>query len=100
MPDRLSVADAQREWSPDGVYLNTASYGLPPDAGWAAMQQALGDWRGGRTSWERWGDSTDGSRAMFAEMVGVAPDGEVRHQGPCSMTAFPWDFEKPGGQGH
>jgi selenocysteine lyase/cysteine desulfurase len=74
VPDRLSVADAQREWSPDGVYLNTASYGLPPDAGWAAMQQALGDWRGGRTSWERWGDSTDGSRAMFAEMVGVAPE--------------------------
>ena len=33
-------------------------------------------------------------------MVGVAPNGEVRHQGPCSMTAFPWDFEKPGGQGH
>ena len=32
--------------------------------------------------------------------VAVAPDGEVRHQGPCSMTAFPWDFEKPGGQGH
>lgn len=27
-------------------------------------------------------------------------DGEVQHAGPCGMTAFPWDFDKPGGQGH
>lgn len=27
-------------------------------------------------------------------------DGEVQHAGPCSVTAFPWDFEKPGGRGH
>ena len=33
-------------------------------------------------------------------MVGVAANGEVRHQGPCTMTAFPWDFEKEGGKGH
>jgi hypothetical protein len=29
--------------------------------------------------------------------VGVAPSGEVQHAAPCSMTAFPWDFTKPGG---
>ena len=33
-------------------------------------------------------------------MVGVSPDGELQHRGPCAMNAFPWDFEKPGGQGH
>lgn len=27
-------------------------------------------------------------------------NGEVQHAGPCSMTAFPWNFEKPGGRGH
>ena len=32
--------------------------------------------------------------------VGVSPTGEVQHKGACSMTAFPWDFTKPGGQGH
>jgi hypothetical protein len=33
-------------------------------------------------------------------VVGTAPSGEVQHRGPCSITAFPWDFAKPGGQGH
>lgn len=74
MPEPLSIADAQHEWSPAGTYLNTASYGLPPDAGWNALQQALSDWRGGRTSWEGWGESTDGARAAFAALVGVAPE--------------------------
>ncbi len=32
--------------------------------------------------------------------VGVAANGEVQHRGPCSMNAFPWDFDKPGGKGH
>ena len=31
------------------------------------------------------------------EQVGVSPTGEVQYQGPCSLTAFPWDHEKPGG---
>jgi hypothetical protein len=29
--------------------------------------------------------------------VGVADDGEIQYAGPCSLLAFPWDFEKPGG---
>ncbi len=39
-------------WSPEGVYLNTASFGLPPRPAWDAMQAAQDDWRTGRTSWE------------------------------------------------
>jgi hypothetical protein len=42
------------------------------------------------------GDVADGT----GQKVGVAADGEVQYQGPCSITAFPWDFEKPGGTGH
>ncbi len=30
---------------------------------------------------------------------GVAADGTVQHTGPCSVTMFPWDFNKPGGTG-
>ena len=70
----LIISDAREQWSPAGVYLNTASYGLPPRDGFDALQAALGDWRAGRTSWERWGESTEGSRAAFARLVGVAPD--------------------------
>jgi selenocysteine lyase/cysteine desulfurase len=68
-----TIAEAREQWSPAGVYLNTASYGLPPRDGFDAMQAALADWRGGRTSWEHWGESTEGARAAWAQMVGVTP---------------------------
>jgi selenocysteine lyase/cysteine desulfurase len=74
VPDRVDIAAARREWRPQGAYLNTASYGLPPDSAWAALQAALEDWRGGRTSWEHWGDSAEGARAAFARLVNVAPE--------------------------
>src|ERR1700704_5443445 len=70
---RLTIADAREQWSPAGVYLNTASYGLPPRDGFEPLQAALADWRGGRTSWEHWGESAERARAAFAEMVGVTP---------------------------
>jgi selenocysteine lyase/cysteine desulfurase len=67
----LTISEAREQWAPAGVYLNTASYGLPPRDGFDALQVALADWHGGRTSWEHWGDSTDAARAAFAAMVGV-----------------------------
>jgi selenocysteine lyase/cysteine desulfurase len=66
-----TIEEARDQWSPAGVYLNTASYGLPPRDGFEAMQAALADWRGGRTSWEHWGEATEATRASFARMVGV-----------------------------
>jgi len=74
MAERLSLTEARERFRPSGVYLNTASFGLPPDDAWDALQQALEDWRGGRTSWEHWGDSTEGARAAFAGLVGVSPE--------------------------
>lgn len=62
-------------WQPEGTYLNTASYGLPPRPAWDALQAALDDWRGGRTSWEHWNEETDRARAAFARLVGVDPAG-------------------------
>ena len=58
-------------WEPAGTYLNTASYGLPPRPAWEALQDALADWRGGRTSWEHWGEPGEQARASFARIVGV-----------------------------
>jgi selenocysteine lyase/cysteine desulfurase len=63
--------DTKDLWEPAGVYCNTASYGLPPRPAWEALQSALGDWHGGRTSWEAWGRSTEEARAAFARLAGV-----------------------------
>ncbi len=35
------------------------------------MQTALADWRAGRTSWEHWGEATNGARDEFAALVRV-----------------------------
>jgi len=68
------LAAARALWAPAGPYLNTASYGLPPAPAFEALEAALADWRGGRTSWEGWGQATERSRVLFAELVGVGPE--------------------------
>jgi selenocysteine lyase/cysteine desulfurase len=60
-------------WRPETVYLNTASYGLPPAPAWDALQVALDEWRGGRTSWEHWGEATSAARREFGALVGASP---------------------------
>jgi selenocysteine lyase/cysteine desulfurase len=68
----MMISEAQALWEPAGVYCNTASYGLPPQPAWEALQSALAEWHSGRTSWEHWGQSTEAARAVFARLVGVA----------------------------
>src|ERR671932_2129034 len=70
---QIEIAAARGQWRPEAPYLNTASYGLPPDCAWEAMQSALADWRAGRTSWEHLSEATDGARAAFARIAGAAP---------------------------
>jgi selenocysteine lyase/cysteine desulfurase len=67
----VTPGEARPLWAPEGVYLNTATFGLPPEPAWAALQQALADWRHGRTSWEAWAEETDRARRLFARLVGV-----------------------------
>jgi selenocysteine lyase/cysteine desulfurase len=67
----IALADARREFSPATVYLNTASYGLPPRAAWEAHEAVLDEWRHGRTGWYGWVDSVDVARGLFARLVGV-----------------------------
>jgi selenocysteine lyase/cysteine desulfurase len=67
----MTIEEAQALFEPAVPYLNTASYGLPPRPAWEALQSALADWHGGRTSWEHWGESTERARALFARLVSV-----------------------------
>jgi selenocysteine lyase/cysteine desulfurase len=59
------------QWERVGPYLDTASFGLPPRVAWDELQRALEDWRRGRGTWERWGDSTERARRCFARIHGV-----------------------------
>lgn len=76
MIGRVDLDVARAEWAPEGTYLNTASYGLPPARAWTALQDALAEWHVGRTSWEPWTESTEAARASFARLVN-APVGRV-----------------------
>ena len=67
----MEIRDAQRLWSARPGWLNTASYGLPPQPAWEALQAALADWRVGATSWEGWDEATAAARASFARLAGV-----------------------------
>jgi selenocysteine lyase/cysteine desulfurase len=69
--DEVRISAARSLWEPAGVYCNTASYGLPPRPAWEALQSALDEWHGGRTSWEHWGRSTEAARASFARLLDV-----------------------------
>jgi hypothetical protein len=67
----VRIDEARGLWEPAGVYVNTASYGLPPRPAWDALQAALADWHGGRTSWEHWGEAAEDARASFGRLIGV-----------------------------
>ena len=84
----MRIGEAQRLWQPETLYLNTASYGLPPTPAWDALQAVLEDWRGGRTTWEGWGESTESARASFARMVGVPADWIAAGANTSAMVGF------------
>ncbi|WP_205857570.1 aminotransferase class V-fold PLP-dependent enzyme, partial [Phytoactinopolyspora endophytica] len=69
----MEIKAAQEFFRPEPGWLNTASYGLPPNPAWDALQAALDEWRGGRTSWKGWGETTGRAREAFARIVGVSP---------------------------
>ena len=83
-PDRLAAA--QRLFAPEGAYLNTATYGLPPSTGFEALQAAADEWRHGRTSFEGWDRSVGAARASFARIARV-PEEDVAVGAAVSLFA-------------
>ncbi|TDC85292.1 aminotransferase class V-fold PLP-dependent enzyme [Micromonospora sp. KC606] len=92
----MELDDARKLWQPEPGWLNTASYGLPPEPVWTAVQDALADWRVGRTSWEVWGEATERSRAAFAGLVGV-PAADVTVGSTVSQLLAPVAAALPAG---
>jgi selenocysteine lyase/cysteine desulfurase len=66
-----TLEEVRALWEPDGIFLNSATYGLPPAPAWDAMQAALESWRNGTGVWESWADEVDRARRAFARIVSV-----------------------------
>ena len=69
--DALHVRD---RFSPEGAYLNSATYGLPPRAAFEAASRAMDEWRHGRCGFDGWDLSVGESRRTFARLHGMAPE--------------------------
>lgn len=69
----LPVVQAQREFTPEGVYLNTAAVALPPQRTVDAVRAALDDWQVGAAAPEQYDSLVAESRALYAGLVGVEP---------------------------
>ncbi|MDQ3537707.1 MAG: aminotransferase class V-fold PLP-dependent enzyme [Actinomycetota bacterium] len=68
----FQIAEAQALFEPDGVYLNTATMGLPPRPAWDALQASLDGWRRGVGDMYLWDEAVTQARESFADLVGVA----------------------------
>ncbi len=60
------------EFEPDGIYLNSATMGLPPRASTGAVRGALNEWRRGVAHAPDYDEVIDRSRAAYGRLVGVA----------------------------
>jgi selenocysteine lyase/cysteine desulfurase len=61
-------------FAPDTVYLDSATFGLPPDSVVAAMRAGVDQWQRGTATPAEYDGAVDRSRALFAQLVGVPPD--------------------------
>lgn len=69
------IAAAQGEFSPEVIYLNTASLGLAPRRTLVAVEEALNDWRRGTADAVGFDEVVEASRRRFARVVGIDPAG-------------------------
>ena len=84
----MEICEAQSLWGALPGWLNTASYGLPPQPAWDALQSALADWRAGATGPAEWDEATGTARGRFARLIGV-PAGDVAVGAQASQLIAP-----------
>lgn len=67
----LTAARAFFDPAPGTIYLDAATYGLPPRPTVAALEHALQTWQDGTAGWSAdWEPAGDRSRALFAQLIG------------------------------
>jgi selenocysteine lyase/cysteine desulfurase len=72
--DVLSAARALFDPQPETIYLDAATYGLPPRPTVEAMHRAVDDWQSGSADWVRnWDQAGERCRADFATLIGSTP---------------------------
>lgn len=64
---------AQFHPDPGLTYLDTATYGLPPDRALEALKRAENEWRGGTGVWVEWDQQSTRAREAFARLMHVTP---------------------------
>jgi selenocysteine lyase/cysteine desulfurase len=69
----VTLAAARAEFDADVTYLDTATFGLPPRRSWAALQQALAQWRAGTAQAVDYDLPLAAARSSYARLVGVDP---------------------------
>ena len=69
----VTMAAARAEFAADVIYLDTAAFGLPPRRSWAALQQALAQWRAGTADAVAYDVPVAAARSAYAHLVGVDP---------------------------
>jgi selenocysteine lyase/cysteine desulfurase len=58
---------------PGLTYLDTATYGLPPEPTLRVLREALETWQAGTGAWVEWDRQSERARAAFARLIGAAP---------------------------
>src|SRR5215212_6767473 len=58
--------------APGLTYLDTATYGLPPDPTTEAMRKAHAEWVDGTGRWVDWDRQSERARVAFARLMNVA----------------------------
>jgi selenocysteine lyase/cysteine desulfurase len=72
MADPLAEARSLFDPQPDSVYLDAATYGLPPRPTVAAMHGAIDAWQGGTADWvTAWDQAGEACRASFGQLIGT-----------------------------
>ena len=70
--DRPADVRALFDPAPGTVYLDSATYGLPPRPTVQAMHQAISDWQSGAADWVRvWDTQGETCRTAFADLIDV-----------------------------
>ena len=69
----VTLAAARAEFDAAVTYLDTATFGLPPRRSWAALQQALAQWRAGTAEAVAYDLPLAAARSSYAHLAGVDP---------------------------